>query len=321
MYFTEGSGSPTSETACESLCIDQHNAYAYNYCDTAGCGCRCYSQEQATPISTNTGDDKWHYCTPSSTPGSGGDPHFFSWKGEHYDFHGVCDLVLLQNPNFNNGIGMDIHIRTKKTFQWSHISNAVLHIGTDSLEVAGGKGNKYWINGVEGDEKVDKTFMLSNSIYGYPVVYTHVNDQEHKFDVYLGGEQRIEFKVWKTFVRVNIHNADAIDFNGSLGLLGSFEEGKKVARDKVSVIDDINEFGQEWQVLATEPNLFHSIEGPQFNKCYIPSAKDMRRRLSESKISQEEAELVCSHVKSTDDYDMCVFDVMATNDSEVAAAY
>jgi hypothetical protein len=26
---------------------------------------------------------------------------------------GACDLVLLHNPDFANGLGMDLHIRTK----------------------------------------------------------------------------------------------------------------------------------------------------------------------------------------------------------------
>jgi hypothetical protein len=42
-----------------------------------------------------------------------GDPHFKTFGGEMYDFHGECDLVLLHNPEFNNNLGMDIHIRTK----------------------------------------------------------------------------------------------------------------------------------------------------------------------------------------------------------------
>jgi len=30
-----------------------------------------------------------------------------------FQFHGGCDMVLLQNPDFNNGQGLYIHIRTK----------------------------------------------------------------------------------------------------------------------------------------------------------------------------------------------------------------
>lgn len=45
--------------------------------------------------------------------GASGDPHINSWSGQTYDFHGGCDLVLLQDPDFANGLGLNIHIRTK----------------------------------------------------------------------------------------------------------------------------------------------------------------------------------------------------------------
>merc|ERR1712151_735138 len=59
-----------------------------------------------------------------SASGAKGDPHFKLWDGKAYDFHGICDLVLLHNPEFNNGLGMDIHIRTKKMKHWSYIKTA-----------------------------------------------------------------------------------------------------------------------------------------------------------------------------------------------------
>merc|ERR1712232_1440220 len=61
-----------------------------------------------------------------SASGAKGDPHFKLWDGKAYDFHGICDLVLLHNPEFNNGLGMDIHIRTKKMKHWSYIKTAVI---------------------------------------------------------------------------------------------------------------------------------------------------------------------------------------------------
>ena len=89
----------------------------------------------------------------------------------------------------------------------------------------------------------------------------------------------------------------------------------------VTVIEDLNEFGQEWQVLSAEPKLFHNLEGPQHpQRCTIPVSKDMRRRLRESSISQEEAETACARVDESN-RDLCVFDVLATNDLGVAGAY
>ena len=83
-------------------------------------------------------------------------------------------------------------------------------------------------------------------------------------------------------------------------------------------------FGQMWQVLPSEPMLFHNVEGPQApEKCHIPDAADarkrLRRRLKDS-ISEEDARLACSRVDPSD-FDVCVFDVMATDDLEVPGAY
>jgi hypothetical protein len=45
--------------------------------------------------------------------GANGDPHFKTWQGQHYDYHGECDLVLLHSSEFGSGLGLDVHIRTK----------------------------------------------------------------------------------------------------------------------------------------------------------------------------------------------------------------
>jgi len=49
-----------------------------------------------------------------TSPGAQGDPHFKTWSQKSFDFHGVCDLMMLSNEKFENNLGMDIHIRTKK---------------------------------------------------------------------------------------------------------------------------------------------------------------------------------------------------------------
>merc|ERR1712086_535747 len=103
--------------------------------------------------------------------------------------------------------------------------------------------------------------------------------------------------------------------------MGSFPEGVKLARNKYSVIDDVDNFGQEWQVLPSEQNLFRYIEGPQHPvACKIPSSFEMRRRLSESTTTFKQAKEACTNVNQ-DLIDLCVFDVMATNDESTVAVY
>ena len=112
-------------------------------------------------------------------------------------------------------------------------------------------------------------------------------------------------------------------FSTSAGMMGAFSTGEKLGRDGVTIIDDTDEFGQEWQVLPTESKLFHEngddiVQAP--THCEIPSKTEMRRRLDEAHLTVEEAEMACSRI-NPDEFDLCVFDVMASNDKNLAGAY
>jgi hypothetical protein len=244
-----------------------------------------------------------------------GDPHIQTWTGVKYDYHGVCDLVLLQNPDFEQGLGMDIHVRTKQLKQFSYVSAAVLRIGGETLEVMGDNHeNLYWIN-------KEANGSWGNGISGYPILYQKVNSKQHEFVVDLGERKSIVIKTFKKFVRVSIVGATEEGFGTSGGLLGSFSAGEMVARDHQTVLGDVNAFGQEWQVLPSDGILFHNVEGPQFpERCHIPVASNLRRRLTESNITEEEAKIACARV-NPEDFDVCVFDVMATGDKDVVGAY
>ena len=85
-----------------------------------------------------------------------------------------------------------------------------------------------------------------------------------------------------------------------------------------TVISDPNEFGNEWQVLDTEPMLFQTVRAPQYPaKCIMPSATKTSRRLGES-IAEKVAMKACEHWG--DQKDQCVYDVMALGDLEIAEA-
>jgi len=257
---------------------------------------------------------------PTSAPvlpraGSNGDPHFTMWTGEKYDFHGACDLVLLQNPDFNNGLGMDIHIRTKFTKQWSYITSAVLRIGNDTFEVMAGVKNPHWINKVQGEN-------LEHGVSGFSITFEQINSKSYEFRVDMRNGSIIIFKTFGDFLKIDVEGGKSNNFVNSRGLMGN-AEGEKVARDRDTVIEDNEAFGLEWQVLGTEPMLFHKVEGVQApEKCALPTvaSRSKRRRLSERLISMKSAQIVCSHVNEKD-RDNCIFDVLATNDEEMAGAY
>jgi len=252
-----------------------------------------------------------------------GDPHFKTWAGEFYDFHGVCDLVLIKNPEFENGLGMDIHLRTTRTRMWSYVSSAAIRIGEDILEVIGGpEERKLLINGVpEEISNANRRAALMPTLSGYPINFNHVSKKQREIAIDLGEGEMIVFKTWNSFVSVQVKHGSHTHFQSSAGLMGSFPSGLKLARDNTSVIDDLDIFGEEWQVLSSEPKLFHNIEGPQHpNRCQVPSKTEMRRRLAKSTVTLEDAKKACANMNN-DMMDLCVFDVIATGDESIVGVY
>merc|ERR1711935_156754 len=254
--------------------------------------------------------------------GAGGDPHIKTWIGENYDFHGVCDLVLLSNLGFDNGRGMIIHIRNERTRSWSFISTTVVSIGEEILQIMGGRDSmKYFLNGKVKDADSNKSNGVVDNFAGYRLKYQRISDRAVEYEIVLENTESILLKTWNRFVSVSMKNPRKKHFGGSVGLMGTFPNGIKLARDNVTIMSDLNSFGQEWQVIGSEPKLFTETEGPQFpSKCDIPSSIDMRRRLASSIVNIEKAKAACAGV-TKEENDLCIFDVMATNDVGLAEAY
>jgi hypothetical protein len=250
-------------------------------------------------------------CQTVHGGGVQGDPHFKTWAGKRYDFHGECDLILFQSSKFKSGLSVDLHIRTTMRREMSYISSAALRIGTDVLEVES-KG-VYYKNGVLGP-------AMPNKISGFPVAHTQPNENQHAFNVDLGDGESINIKTYKDFVSVMVDGAQSKDFGDSVGLMGALERGLMLARDGNTVLADHNAFGQEWQVLDTEPKIFETIRFPQHPQaCTMPPPTQtslLRRRLSESGNAELAAEEACAHWgEGKDD---CMFDVLTTGDLEMA---
>merc|ERR1711862_262157 len=142
---------------------------------------------------------------------------------------------------------------------------------------------------------------------GYPMTLKILNADQRTYTIELKNAAdgagdigtAIQLKTWKDFVRVDIINPTDALFNGSIGLMGAYPRGEFVGRDGETTIEDIQEFGQEWQVSASEPKLFHlKNDGPQQpeSKCLSPSSETMRRGLAESMISLSDAEIACRQI-------------------------
>jgi hypothetical protein len=263
-------------------------------------------------------DEQWDnvQLTVCMSVAEGGDPHFTTWKGEKFSYHGACDLVLLHSDKFGDGLGMDVHIRTKHRRNFSYISNLALRLGDEVFEVAG-KG-QYYLNGIE-------NAPLSNTISGYEIVQS-VNSKTGypMYTVYVSDNERVIIKTWKDIVSISFEGEADDNFGDAVGLMGNYHTGKKLGRDGRTVFhQNYNAFGQEWQVLASEPYLFQTLEQAQAY-CTLPDENESdklfkRRRLGES-ISETDAKKACTHV-GAEDMDFCVFDVMSTSDIDIAGTY
>jgi cysteine-rich repeat protein len=249
--------------------------------------------------------------TEDGNGGGQGDPHFKTWRGHRFDYHGECDLVLLHSSAFGSGLGLDVHVRTKIRHDMSFISSAAVRVGADILEVE--SQGVYYLNGEFGA-------ALPNKFSGYAFSHTQPTDKQHVFELYLGGRERIKIKTYNDFVSVLIEQGKVEHFGDSVGLMGDFGKGLMLARDGKTVLENANEFGQEWQVLDTESSLFQTIRLPQHPlKCTLPppmQVNQLRRRLGESSGLELAAEKACEHWgEGKDD---CMFDVLATGDLEMA---
>ena len=222
---------------------------------------------------------------------------------------GQCDLVLVDAPGFGEGMGLSVHLRTKARFEYSFIESAVIKIGEEDTFEIGAYG-QYSVNGISNAE-------MPATIAGFPITYEQKSPDHHVFMVDMGPNHgSVTLKAYKDLVGVKFSDAKEADFGNSVGLMGSFGNGTHLARDGKTVMEDDNDFGQEWQVQPHEPQLFMT-KAPE-GKCILPTPKTLEsRRLGET-ISHEDAELACANVN--EGHDQCVYDVIATGDLGVAQA-
>lgn len=267
----------------------------------------CYAYEQDT----------------NPNPTIGGDPHIITWKKEHYEYHGQCDLVLMDDSKFDEGQGLDIHIRTKIVRHWSYIKNVSIKIGNDILEIEGSVDANdaeahYWIN-FEYQGELE-------TLGGFPVTQKLPSVYKRQFTIDLSSKypgQNIVVELYKEFIRVNFNGKEEV-FGNTVGLMGDYNTGKTLARDGITVINDFTELGDEWQVLPSEPKLFHEISHPQFPElCIKPEDPrgERKRRLAESSISIEQAEKACATLKDPLSIKDCVYDILATQDLDMVGAF
>ena len=229
------------------------------------------------------------------------------------DFHGACDLVLVNMPHVANGLGLKVHVRTTIRRSYSYIESAAVQIGDSTFEVS--SYGQYILDGISNAE-------MPNTVSGFEVVHMEHRKNQHLFVIKLDANFQIVLKVYKDLVNVDldISSGDDIQFRDTVGLMGNWLNGTRFGRDGVSVLEDPAESGLEWQVRDTEPHLFMTNRAPQYPaKCDMPDlALQSKRRLGEAAISPAAAGTACARFKDMHAHNMCVYDVMATGDLSLA---
>jgi len=280
--------------------------------------------------------------TDPNPPGGHDDPHFYTWGGVLYDYHGVCDMIYTTCPNFDNGKGLHMHLRTEfvEPVKWSTISNIALKIGDHTFEVK--SNGSYYLNGV-----ADADLSEAN-LSGHVVKRGTRFDQNRLrllFSVELNSHTVLEILVKSpkndgskfdrtsmSFKMKGAHNhrgAGGTDFSDCVGLSNTWEEPAQgqylVGRSgELYEYGRAHEFAPEWQVDQdkNDPMLFKEDMGLQLpNQECIKSPILVADKRHLSKFFEADggsrslkAQNACSHIDSYDLFDACYFDVLVTGD-------
>jgi hypothetical protein len=250
------------------------------------------------------------------------DPHFRSFNGGFFSFHGQCDMVLMKSLGFASGRGLDVHIRTTRIdnsqFSYSYISGIAVKLGDAVVEVMTDGG--LIVNGEEAELSGERTgvagILLTSTVKGANKNII-VHDLALSEDISI--QIRANTKTGMLFIDVNGM------FSDSIGLLGS-TEGMFARDGETDMAGFWNALGEEWQVRKTEPKLFldtHREPQHPAGCLYAGAAKrkaHLRRRLTDDladEVNIEVATKACAKL-SGELRDFCITDIMATGDLELA---
>ena len=227
---------------------------------------------------------------------------------------------------------------------YSYISAVAVRIGKNVLEVQ--QNGTLIVNGKRFASSQDDVFPFK---FGDYVLIKNLKGKKKKIAQYIldlsntlidsDGGTRVTDNPMKITIHANsrtnmIHVKIDGDFEDSEGLLGKANAGDSLlGRDGVSDFShDLNQFGEEWQVMDTEPTLFVDHRAPQFPDPCVYYSSDgvqmmkthhLRRRLLADGsymvglVTMEDAEAACADYVGVKK-EHCIQDVMVIQDLEVA---
>ena len=275
------------------------------------------------------------------------DPHFKTFNGQLYSYHGECDLVLMYSKMFDSDAGIRVHVRTTRVdtllgVSYSYVSGAAVQVGDHVLEASEDGTitfDKLPItfedheakHGEERNISTSSTSTTTTVFAGYTFSRTVKGrkGQIFAFELNLGNGNVIKIrtntKTHMMYVDVEGH------YEGSVGLLGApaGEDDRLLSRDgSLDLTGNWNSFAEEWQVKDQDPMLFQDARDPQYpvTCLYDESSKKKNlrhRRLLDNAASQtmdlEAATAACAHTILGEMRQFCIEDVMATGDEELAS--
>jgi hypothetical protein len=269
------------------------------------------------------------------------DPHFTTFDGTHFSFHGQCDLVLMKSVSFSSGKGLDFHIRTTRVekfnnLMYSYISGAALRIGDDVMEISidGSlivNGGRDIMSESAGAEELNLPIAFAGA-YSLTKTLNGTYNRIIHYELDLGNKRYIKIRVNTSTKMIFVQVEGSI--NDSVGLLGTPGVKGLYTRDgETDLTSSWNSFGLEWQVNNSDRKLFvnkHRFpQHPQscsfkvLNKNGENHKKNLRRRiLDESpvlvEINVDDAISACADSPDGFKKEFCIQDVMATGLVELA---
>lgn len=249
------------------------------------------------------------------------DPHFRTYDGTKYTFHGECDLVMAHSQ-LDDQNEMDIHARTKMVDNWSLISNAALRIGDDIFEVDNDEFAHYF----NGAKNVEFPILLGGKyeVTSHEQMTSSKNEKGEEitakeiiYTIDLVNKGSITITNYHTMLSIKV-DSYLVD---TYGMLGSRTTDGLFGRDGVTSVSE-EEMGAQWQVRDTESMLFHELgTGPQYpESCLMTSVNSRQRRLRTSDVSYDTAKKACENVDDSMRA-FCIEDVVRSGDVSMAHTY
>lgn len=216
----------------------------------------------------------------------------------------------------------DVHIRTTIQDFYSYVESAALKVGNTIVEfhhdglVIHGHGQKQSYDALPLE-------LQDNKGQGHVTIDLQATNKNNKHKTYVSVRVADNLAVLvsftKRFMAVSIEGDDT-SLDGSVGIMGDYYTGAMVGRHG-KVWNDFTSFSFDLQVNMDDPKLFQEDRAPQlpYERCRMPDVEviSMRRRLRSHDNDElvQNANAVC---QGAVDLDLCVDDVLATGDVDMA---